>query len=214
MTVQEAGKILNLLMTAYPHFYQNYTKAERDSLKMFWASLFEQDDVRIVEAAVKSFIQSDEKGFPPVPGQVRAKMRLIVGRNELSAAEAWGMVMDIINPPDENAHFQAYARGVNYTEDCFKKLPPLVQRVVYSPEQLRIWGVMDSRTLNSVVASNFMRNYREIAEKEREFERLPADVKTLVGEMRAGLPDWRKRGYGAYDDDSGDGDEYGGDGDE
>ena len=108
MTVQEAGKILNLLMTAYPHFYQNYTKAERDSLKMFWASLFEQDDVRIVEAAVKSFIQSDEKGFPPVPGQVRAKMRLIVGRNELSAAEAWGMVMDIINPPDENAHFQAY----------------------------------------------------------------------------------------------------------
>ena len=57
---------------------------------------------------------------------------------------------------------------------------------------------MDSRTLNSVVASNFMRNYREIAEKEREFERLPADVKTLVGEMREereSLPDWKERDY-------------------
>ena len=205
MTVQEAGAVLNLLMTAYPHFYQNYTKAERDSLRVFWASLFERDDVRIVKAAVMSYIESDEKGFPPVPGQVRAKIRLIVGRNELSAAEAWGMVMDILNEEDD-VRFRVLAEGKSYEEERFRKLPPIVRRVVYSPEQLHVWRSMDRKTLLSVVASNFQRAYREIAAREQEHERLPDDVKALVSKMRAereALPGWKGHEDGGYDDNGG-----------
>ena len=195
MTVEETGEILNLLTMAYPQFYRNYTKSERNDLKMFWASLFERDDVRLVRAAVRSYIDSDEKGFPPVPGQIRAKIRLIVGLNELSEAEAWGMVMDIINPPDENAPFRAYARGVNYTEESFYELPPLIQRVVHSPDQLRDWYHMDREKLGSVVASNFMRSYRDLAAKEREYNKLSDDVKHLLSEMglgREALPQRRE----------------------
>ena len=81
MTIEETAEILDLLQAAYPQFYAKKSDAELDSVTDLWATIFARDDVRIVKAAVRSFIESDEKGFPPVPGQVKAKIRLIVGRN-------------------------------------------------------------------------------------------------------------------------------------
>ena len=44
---------------------------------------------------------------------------------------------------------------------------------------------MDSETVHSVLASNFQRSYRAIAAKEREFERLPPDVRELAARIAA-----------------------------
>ena len=180
MTLEETVKILDLLKAAYPQFYAKKSDAEMDSVMDLWATIFERDDVRIVTVAVRSFIESDEKGFPPVPGQVRAKIRLIVGRDELSEMEAWAMVAKAIRSASKDA-----AKSF----ECF---PPVVQRIVHSPAQLRIWGQMESETVHSVIASNFMRSYKAIAAKEREYERLPADVKALVSGLKMvqkSLPD-------------------------
>lgn len=58
----------------------------------------------------------------------------------------------------------------------FEKLPPEVQRVVGAPEQLKAWAEMDAETVNSVVASNFMRNFRVEKQREKERSLLPPSV--------------------------------------
>lgn len=45
---------------------------------------------------------------------------------------------------------------------------------------------MDSETVHSVVASNFQRSYKAIAQREREIAKLPSDVKALVGKIADG----------------------------
>lgn len=173
MTISETAQVMDALETAYPRYYVGIDDARRQSALKMWASAFANDDVRLVAAAVKSFIESDEKGFPPVPGQIRAKMRLIVGHDDTTALEAWGLVKKALRNSDY------------YPQEEFGKLPPLVRHMVGNPAQLREWSLMDSDTVNSVIASNFQRSYREAAEQEREYEALPPDVRGLVDRLNA-----------------------------
>ena len=172
MTRYETGQVMNLLTAAYPRYYAGIDeKRSKDALNM-WATLFANDDMRIVLAAVRAFIDSDEKGFPPVPGQIKAKMRLILDPEEMTEMEAWNLVANAL----KNSAYGA-------TEE-FEKFPPVVKRIVGSPGQLREWGMMDSETVHSVVSSNFQRSYKAVAEKEREYRKLPGEVRDLVQSLR------------------------------
>ena len=173
MTDQDAAKILDILTGAYPRFYAGASDDALDSATDIWASVFVDDDPRLVMAAVKSFIESDEKGFPPVPGQIKGKIRLITEQGEMTELEAWGIVAKAL----KNSGYGA--------KEEFDKFPPIIRRIVGSPAQLRDWGMMDSETVHSVLASNFQRSYRAIAAKEREFERLPPDVRELAARIAA-----------------------------
>lgn len=46
--------------------------------------------------------------------------------------------------------------------------------------------MMDSDTLNSVIASNFQRSYRAAAQREREVSKLPPDVMALAKKISDG----------------------------
>ena len=123
-------------------------------------------------AAVKALIESDEKGFTPHIGAVKAKLRLITGSDDLTEAEAWGIVAKAIR----NSAYGA--------REEFEKFSPIIKRIVGSPSQLREWGMMDSETVHSVVASNFQRSYKAIAQRERELAKLPPDVKAIIGNLK------------------------------
>ena len=73
----------------YPRYYAGIDRRRRTRAVVLWASAFEEDDPRLVAGAVRSFIETDGKGFPPVPGQIKAKMRLITAHGELSENDAW-----------------------------------------------------------------------------------------------------------------------------
>ena len=92
----------------------------------------------------------------------------------MTEAEAWGMVA------------QALRNSIYGAREEFEKFPPIVKRIVGSPSQLREWGMMDSETVHSVVASNFQRSYKAIAQREKELAKLPPDVKALVGKLTEG----------------------------
>lgn len=162
MTFEETGSILDIISGAYPNF-----QGEINTLKV-WYEIFIDYDVRLVAAAVKSFISSDEKGFPPVPGQIMGKLRLITERGADTELEAWGKVL------------KAISRGTYNAKEDFEKFPDEIQRIVGSPNQLREWAMMDSDTVQSVVASNFQRSYRARMKRKAEFDALPADVKQLA----------------------------------
>ena len=168
MTRDDVIKIMSVLRGAYPHFYRDISKQEAYDTINLWTDMFSNDDASIVASAVKSLIDGDDKGFPPTIGQVKTKMRLLVGSDELTEAEAWNLVS------------KAVKNGLYGAVEEFEKLPPAVKRIVGSPSQLRDWASMDSETLHSVVASNFQRSYKVVATREKEIAALPDDVKKLI----------------------------------
>ena len=84
--------------------------------------------------------------------------------DELSEGQAWALV--------EKATRNG---GYGYKEE-FDKLPPIVQKAVGSPSQIHEWAMMDSDTVKSVVASNFMRSYKIMLKREKEMALIPVDV--------------------------------------
>ena len=188
MTRDDVIKIMSVLRGAYPHFYRDISKQEAYDTINLWTDMFSNDDASIVAAAVKSLIDGDDKGFPPTIGQVKAKMRLLVGSDELTEAEAWSLVS------------KAVKNGLYGAVEEFEKLPPAVKRIVGSPSQLRDWASMDSDTLQSVVASNFQRSYKVVATREKEIAALPDDVKKLINFAMNKEPEALPPAYESHED--------------
>lgn len=171
MTLEETGIVMDILTTAYPHFYGGPNAPDMVKAIRLWHEMFGRDDVALVAAAVKALIETDSKGYPPHIGAVKEKLRLITGGDEMTESEAWGMVA------------KALRNSTYGSREEFEKFPPVIKRIVGSPAQLREWGAMDSETVHSVVASNFQRSYKAIAQREREIAKLPPDVKALVRKL-------------------------------
>lgn len=188
MTRDDVIKIMSVLRGAYPHFYRDISKQEAYDTINLWTDMFSNDDASIVAAAVKSLIDGDDKGFPPTIGQVKAKMRLLVGSDELTEAEAWNLVS------------KAVKNGLYGAVEEFEKLHPAVKRIVGSPSQLRDWASMDSDTLHSVVASNFQRSYKVVATREKEIAALPDDVKKLINFAMNKEPEALPPAYESHED--------------
>lgn len=188
MTRDDVIKIMSVLRGAYPRFYRDISKQEAYDTINLWADMFSNDDASIVAAAVKSLIDGDDKGFPPTIGQVKAKMRLLAGSDELTEAEAWNLVSKAV----KNSLYGAVEE--------FEKLPPVVKRIVGSPSQLRDWAFMDSDTLQSVVASNFQRSYKVVATREKEIAALPDDVKKLINFAMNKEPEALPPAYESHED--------------
>lgn len=188
MTRDDVIKIMSVLRGAYPHFYRDISKQEAYDAINLWTDMFSRDDASIVSAAVKSLIDGDDKGFPPTIGQVKTKMRLLVGSDELTEAEAWNLVS------------KAVKNGLYGAVEEFEKLPPAVKRIVGSPSQLRDWASMDSDTLHSVVASNFQRSYKVVATREKEIAALPDDVKKLINFAMNKEPEALPPAYESHED--------------
>ena len=177
MERKDVLQIMAVLRGAYPQFYRDVSRAEAEDTVNLWSDMFSGDDVALVAAAVKSVIESDEKGFPPTIGQVKAKMRLLTGKAETTEQEAWNTVAAAIK------------NGLYGSEEEFAKFPKEIKRIVGSPAALREWARMDSATVHSVVASNFQRSYRALAAKAAEVAKLPPDVrKMLEAKQRDALP--------------------------
>lgn len=167
-------EIMAVLRGAYPQFYRGISRKEAEDTVNLWLDMFRQDDANLVGAAVKSLIDTDEKGYPPHIGAVKAKIRLLTAREEMTEAEAWGIVS------------KAIRNGTYGAAEEFEKFTPILKRIVGSPNMLREWARMDSDTVHSVVASNFQRSYRAVSAREREIAKLPPDVRELVQQIGAG----------------------------
>lgn len=176
MTANETGQIMHILKAAYPMFYAKISAEEQKAIFGLWLDMFKEDDVRLVGAAVKALIATDNKGFPPVIGQVKEKMHMLTtANNTLDEAEAWAMCKKAIR----NGYYGA--------DEEFKKLPASVQRIVGSPNQLREWAVMNAEELDTVVASNFQRGFRNVQNRTKEYEMLPTSVKNVVAMLSSNL---------------------------
>lgn len=162
-------KIMAVLRGAYPHFYRGIDRKEAEDTVALWAEMFAPDPYELVAAAVKSLIEADDTGFPPTIGKVKGKIRLLQGQQGQTEQEAWTLVSRAI-------HNSAYNSAEEYD-----RLPPTLQKLVGSANQLRTWAMMPADELNTVVASNFQRSYRVVKAREDELGKLPQDVRAMIG---------------------------------
>lgn len=171
MTRDETRLILAVLKVAYPSSFKGMTVADATTLLNLWERLFANDKYEAVAAAVDALIATRTVGYTPTPGEVKDQMSRIRNAEELDAGTAWALVA------------KACRNGSYGYREEFQKLPPEIQRAVGAPEQLRAWALMEEETVNSVVASNFMKTYRAQRERQKETEKLPETVKTFISGM-------------------------------
>lgn len=175
MTRDETIDLLSVLKAAYPNFYRDMTRKDADHVVSLWTDMFNEEPAELVALAVKAHIATDKKGFPPHIGAIKDAIVKIRQPDEMTELEAWGLVQ------------KALRNGYYGAQEEFDKLPPVVQRLVGSPNQLREWAMMDTTTISSVVASNFQRSYKARAANEREFLALPAEVKSAMEQIAASM---------------------------
>jgi hypothetical protein len=108
-------------------------------------------------------------------------MNSLTADEELPEQTAWAMVS------------AACRNGLYGYKAEFEKLPPAVQAAVGAPEQLKAWAMMDADTVESVVASNFMRNFKANKAREKARAALPPEMRNIV----TGVADRMKLGGGS-----------------
>ena len=168
MNDTETAAILAILKAAYPHSFKDMKKRDADATVALWQKMFANDSFSDVSAAIYALIATRTDGFSPTVGEVKEKLRMIRMPQELGELEAWSLVS------------RALQNGIYGYAKEYAKLPEEVQRAVGRPEQLRDWAMMDADTVQSVVASNFMRSFRVHQARAREISKLPPDVKNML----------------------------------
>lgn len=186
MNRPETLKIMAVLQAAYPQFYAKKSKEELDGIVNLWAEMFADEPYQVVAMATKALIKTRVSTFPPGIGEINEKIMQLTQPEEDTAMEAWAMVASAIRNSAYNSQRE------------FDKLPPVVQKIVGSPSQLFEWSQMDSKTLGSVVASNFRDSYNARAKHEREYMALPSAVKEFMGRLTEGM-DMKKITGGVHD---------------
>lgn len=168
MNRDETKKILAVLQGAYPQFYRGVPDDDLKRIINLWTEMFADEPVEMVAVAVKAMIASRVNTFPPNIGEVKAQIVKMRMPNETTAAEAWLVVANAIR------------NGLYGAQEEFNRFPPLIQRLVGSPQQLREWAAMDADTVASVIASNFQRSYTASVKNEREKMMLPTDIRNMI----------------------------------
>lgn len=164
MTRDEAVKIIRIMCDCYP----NYKPSNLSETVDVWNMMLENCTYEQVSVALKAYAFSDTSGFAPSIGQLINKLHEVQSPQELNEMEAWLLVS------------KALRNGYYGAVEEFNKLPPLVQKAVGSPDNLRNWALTDINSIENVVQSNFMRTYRVVVNRAKEFQKMPKDIKALI----------------------------------
>ena len=149
-------------------FYPNYQVENKEFTINAWYSIIGDCDYKPMEKALRAYITTDTSGFAPSIGQLINKLNEVQSPQELNEMEAWLLVS------------KALRNGTYGAVKEFNKLPPLVQKAVGSPDNLRNWAQTDSESIENVVQSNFMRTYRTVVNRAKEYQKMPKDIQALI----------------------------------
>lgn len=188
MNKKETAQIMAILQVNYPDSFKDQTDDMLMARINLWAEMFKDFTYPEVSAAVKAHIATDTGRFMPPVGVIMTKLNELIRKDQLSEMEAWAKVRKAIS----GASLEAWSRRMNAdgtmgktsAERQFESLPPIIQLVIATPEQLAEWEKLDDDEINTVIQSNFMRSYRARAKEAREREALPREIKRILDEHR------------------------------
>lgn len=168
MTKQDTYQVLAVLQAFYPDAFRGMTDAAVQLKISLWQEQFADEPAELVQAAVKAYVSTDKKGFMPVPGQIKEQIALLSDQGAVNEQDAWELVV------------KALSNSSYGSVEEFAKLPADIQRAVGSPNMLRSWVTVNTSELQTVVASNFKRDYRAIVAQKKDFAKIPDAIKKLA----------------------------------
>lgn len=171
MTYDETLKIFAVLKANYGNFFKNMSRIDAEAQVSLWAEMFEDTPYEVVGMAVKAFIATDVEGYPPNVGRIKQEIRKLSEKEQMTEQEAISLIM------------KATRNGLYGADKEYEKLPAVLKRLVGSPSQLKVWARMPVDELQTVVASNLMRSYKAIAQREEYEKALPSSIKNLLGQV-------------------------------
>lgn len=164
MTRDETVKIIRVMCDCYPNYKPNNLSETVD----VWNMMLKDCAYEHVSVALKAYIRSDTSGFAPSIGQLIGKIQAISQPQELDEMTAWGLVS------------KALRNGYYGAVEEFNKLPPLVRQAVGMPDNLRNWATSDYQAIETVIQSNFLKNYRTVVSRLKELNCMPPEIKSLI----------------------------------
>lgn len=175
MTIDEVYKIIYVIRVTYPRSYERLSERDFERMAEAWNMCFEDYTYSQISLGLKAYMTSNASGFPPVPAQIIEMVNKANPIKEMNSNEAWALV------------YKAIGRSTYYAEEEYDKLPPLVQKAVGTPVNLREMAAMDINTVNSVEGSHFKRNYEALLKREREYAKIPASTRQQLEAVNGAL---------------------------
>lgn len=167
MNNSETAKILSIIFSEYPHFFTKLKENDIPAKIKLWEKLFADDDYNIVGQALKSYLITDNTGYPPTAGQLKEEVRKLTTVPQMSETEAWNAVMKAA----EDGYYNSYGE--------FEKLPDTIKNVLGSHKTLTDYALMSTKELDTVVQSNFIKAYRAEIERQTTLEKLPKEMRNM-----------------------------------
>ena len=167
MTSKESSQLISIISS----LYSNYKPMSFDLAVEAWRAIFHDVPYTIVVGALYSYAR-DNKEYPPTPGQINTIIQQATGREELSEADAWDLVL------------KALKNGIYGSEKEFDKLPEDVQKAIGSPQYLHSMAIAEDLNL-SVESSNFFKRYRMVVQRRKNIENLPSGVREIAERIGA-----------------------------
>lgn len=166
MTIKDARKLIAVFMVTYP----NYKPIDTELAAATWADAMSEYTYEQVSVALKMYLKTSTSGFAPTPGQLIEKIQVVTQPELLSETEAWAIVRSTLS------------RCGYYSVEEFEKFPPIIQKAVGSPSQLRVWA-LDPDYNEGVVSAQFGRVYRALAEKQKDFDKMPSNIQHRIEDV-------------------------------
>lgn len=166
MTKEEFGK---LVMAIKGYFPKQDTFNSPYVMEMWFDSLKDLDFSLAINS-IKGYAQTNK--FPPTVADIRSTATAFAQDEVMSELEAWALVS------------KAIRNGTYGSETEFNKLPPLVQKAVGSPANIRNWATSSLEEVETVISSNFIKTYRALMTREKTINRMSPDLQISMRKER------------------------------
>jgi len=169
MEKEDVKKLLMTMEVTFPNF--NIKPEQLAFTLNAWYEALKEYDSTDIATAYQTYLSTYSSPFAPSVSQLIGLIHTPREMANIDVSEAWAKVRNAIG------------RGAYNSKTEFEKLPPLVQRAVGSVEQLHLWAT-DENYNNEVVMALFQKNYKAIVERDNTEQRLPAEAKLRLEQIR------------------------------
>lgn len=166
MNAKEFGFLADAIKTYFPR--DNVLPTE--NAMRLWYEELKDIPYQLAHLALQKYVCTNK--FSPTIADIREQVAELNNQNEeeLNETAAWSIA------------WKAICNSGYHAEEEFAKLPPVIQRTVHSPAQLREWALLeniDGKTI-TVLQSDFQRAFRVEQQRERERSKLSPGVLKLM----------------------------------
>lgn len=167
MTPEKAVEILAKVTSLYPAWFKQDSRAMR-FVRASWEDALADDNYEKVDAALKSWVATDQTGKPPTLGWLRNESRRS-SKDGMSEGEIIALIS------------KASSNGKYHSKEEFEKLPPICQKIVGSPIMLEKWSQYPSNETETVIFSHIRKDYRNVKMDTEHVSLIPGRTREALG---------------------------------